>query len=72
MISFLITMDDLMLMEIAQRKNQRAEEKTRTRRKEENTESEQIAELECAILPKDKYLVMFFRVIQMKSSNGFE
>lgn len=71
MISFLITMDDLMLMEIAQRKNQKDEEKTRTRRKE-NTESEQIAELECAILPKDKYLVMFFCVIQMKSSNGFE
>lgn len=37
-------MDDLMLMEIAQRKNQKDEEKTRTRRKE-NTESEQIAEL---------------------------
>ena len=72
MISFLITMDDLMLMEIAQRKNQRDEEKTRTRRKEQNTESEQIAELECAVLPQDKYLVMFFCVIQMKSSNSFE
>ena len=72
MISFIITMDDLMIMEIAQRKNQRDEEKTRTRRKEQNTESEQIAELECAVLPKDKYLVMFFCVIQMKSSNSFE
>lgn len=53
-------MDDLMLMEIAQRKNQRDEEMTRTRRKEENTERNKIAELEVQ-LPKDKYSVMFFR-----------
>lgn len=71
MISFLITMDDLMPTEMAQRRNQRDEEKIRTGRKGENSESGQIAKLDFAI-PKDKYLVMLFCVVQMKSSKGFE